>query len=232
LLSFAAHAGVGILHLLTAILIAAVLLAKSADAHRVTTALAYRLAGEQGRRFADLAETVVRSVARGILGIALIQALLGGLGMLGAGVPAAGLWALLIMILATIQIGAFPVLLVAAVYLFYTGDLTTAILFSAWSVFVGSLDNALKPVLLGRGVAVPMAVIFIGAIGGLLNAGIIGLFIGPVVLVLGYELFLAWLHAPAHAGEPGDEAQTARAVQTKTPSPASGEAGEGGGARG
>jgi predicted PurR-regulated permease PerM len=226
---------------LIAILIAAVLLAKSTDAHRITAALAQRLAGEQGRRFAYLSETVVRSVSRGILGIALIQALLGGLGMLVAGVPAAGLWALLIMILATIQIGAFPILLAAAAYLFYTADLTTAILFSAWSVFVASLDNALKPLLLGRGVEVPMAVIFIGAIGGLLNAGIIGLFIGPVVLVLGYELFLAWLHAPAQAveagedgedGEDGSFAQAADAPHTRTPSPTSGEVSEGGGEAG
>jgi predicted PurR-regulated permease PerM len=196
LLSFAANAGAGILHLLIAIVIAAILLAKSEGADRVASALAQRLAGDQGRRFAVLAESVVRSVSRGILGIALIQALLGGLGMLVAGVPAAGLWAILIMILATIQIGAFPVLLVAAGYLFYTGDLTTAILFAIWSAIVASLDNVLKPLLLGRGVPVPMAVIFIGAIGGLLNAGIIGLFIGPVILALGYELFLAWLHAP------------------------------------
>jgi predicted PurR-regulated permease PerM len=116
--------------------------------------------------------------------------------MLVAGVPAAGLWALLIMIVATIQLGAFPVLLVAAIYMFYTADLTTAILFAVWSSFVASLDNVLKPLLLGRGVEVPMAVIFVGAIGGLLNAGIIGLFIGPVILVLGYELFLVWLKMP------------------------------------
>lgn len=198
LLGFAAHAGTGILHLLLAIVIAAILLAKSDEAGRVASAVARRLAGEQGRHFALLAESVVRSVSRGILGIALIQALLGGLGMLLAGVPAAGLWAILIMILATIQIGAFPVLLVAAGYLFYTGDLTTAILFSVWSAFVASLDNVLKPLLLGRGVEVPMVVIFIGAIGGLLNAGIIGLFIGPVILALGYELLLAWLRVPHH----------------------------------
>lgn len=117
--------------------------------------------------------------------------------MLVADVPAAGLWALLIMISATIQLGAFPVLLVVSLYMFYSADMTTAILFAIWSAFVASLDNALKPLLLGRGVEVPMAVIFIGAIGGLLNAGIIGLFIGPVILVLGYELFLAWIRMPA-----------------------------------
>jgi predicted PurR-regulated permease PerM len=196
-LSVAANAGIGMLHFLLAIVIAAILLAKSDDGRRLADAIAQRLAGDQGLRFARLAESVVRSVSRGVLGIALIQALLGGVGMLVAEVPAAGLWALLIMILATVQIGAFPVLLLVSLYLFYSADLPTAILFAIWSVVVSSLDNLLKPLLLGRGVEVPMAVIFIGAIGGLLNAGIIGLFIGPVILALGYELFLAWLKQTA-----------------------------------
>ncbi|WP_462322098.1 AI-2E family transporter [Halochromatium sp.] len=200
-LSFAANAGMGVVHLLIAIVIAAILLAKSDEGRRLSDAIAQRLAGDQGRRFARLAESVVRSVSRGILGIALIQALLGGVGMLVAGVPAAGLWALLIMIFATIQLGAFPVVLGVSLYMFYSADMTTAILFAIWSAFVASLDNILKPLLLGRGVEVPMAVIFVGAIGGLLNAGIIGLFIGPVILVLGYELFLAWLRMPAPAAQ-------------------------------
>jgi predicted PurR-regulated permease PerM len=78
-------------------------------------------------------------------------------------------------------------------YLFYSADLSTAIPFAAWALVVGSIDNVLKPILLGRGVSVPMPVIFIGAIGGFIGAGIVGLFVGAVVLVLGYELFLAWL---------------------------------------
>lgn len=195
-LSLAANAGMGVVHLLIAIVIAAILLAKSDDGRRLSDAIAQRLAGDQGSRFARLAESVVRSVSRGILGIALIQALLGGIGMLVAGVPAAGLWALLIMIFATIQLGAFPVVLLVSLYMFYSADMTTAVLFAVWSAFVASLDNLLKPLLLGRGVEVPMAVIFVGAIGGLLNAGIIGLFIGPVILALGYELFLAWIRMP------------------------------------
>jgi predicted PurR-regulated permease PerM len=196
LLGMAANAGVGIVHLLAAILIAAILMARSEDSRRISDLLARRLAGAQGERFARLSESVIRSVSRGILGIALIQSLLGGLGMLVAGVPAAGLWALVIMILATIQLGAFPVLLVATVYAFYHFSLTTAVLFAIWAALVSSLDHLLKPLLFGRGVEVPMAVIFIGAIGGLMNAGIIGLFIGPVILVLGYEIILAWLGQP------------------------------------
>ncbi|MCF7983308.1 MAG: AI-2E family transporter [Thiohalocapsa sp.] len=211
-LSFAAEIGMGVLHFVMAIIIAAVLLANSETSRRATHAIACRLAGARGYRFAELAESVVRSVSRGILGVALIQSLLAGLGMLAAGVPAAGLWALVIMVLATIQLGAFPVMAPAVLYVFYTGETTTAVLFLIWAVFVGSLDNILKPLLLGRGVSVPMVVIFIGAIGGFIGAGIIGLFLGAVILVLGYELFLAWLqeaqlpHSPRPPSDPEGEA--------------------------
>jgi len=206
LLRFATSAGVGLLHFVLAILIAGVLLAKSGTGRRAADAVGYRLAGERGLRYARLAETVVRSVSRGILGVALIQALLAGLGMLVAGVPGAGLWALVVLLLATIQIGAFPVLVPAVIYLFYTADLPIAVIFAIWALFVGSIDNVLKPILLGRGVSVPMAVIFLGAIGGFVGAGIIGLFVGPVVLVLGWELLLAWLAdaAPPPAATPAD----------------------------
>ena len=211
LLRFATSAGMGLLHFVLAILIAGVLLAKSGTGRRAADAIGYRLAGERGLRYTRLAEAVVRSVSRGILGVALIQALLAGLGMLVAGVPAAGLWALVVLLLATIQIGAFPVLLPVVIYLFYSANLGTALLFAIWSLFVGSIDNVLKPILLGRGVSVPMVVIFLGAIGGFIGAGIIGLFVGPVVLVVGYELFLAWLAevAPPAAADADAPAQAA-----------------------
>ena len=214
LLRFATSAGMGLLHFVLAILIAGVLLAKSGTGRRAADAIGYRLAGERGLRYTRLAEAVVRSVSRGILGVALIQAVLAGLGMLVAGVPAAGLWALVVLLLATIQIGAFPVLLPVVIYLFYSANLGTALLFAIWSLFVGSIDNVLKPILLGRGVSVPMVVIFLGAIGGFIGAGIIGLFVGPVVLVVGYELFLAWLAevappAAADADAPGQAAAPA-----------------------
>ncbi|MBK1724748.1 AI-2E family transporter [Thiocystis violacea] len=207
-LSLAKNAGLGILNFGLAIVIAAVLLAKSAAGGRASRALAERLAGARGRQFVELAEAVVRAVSRGILGVAMLQALLTGLGMLAAGVPAAGLWALIALLLSTIQIGVFPVLLPAAVYVFYAGDTLTAVLFLIWAILVGSLDNVLKPILLGRGVAVPTAVIFVGAIGGFIGAGIIGLFVGAVILVLGYELFMAWLREGHAADEAGSDPQS------------------------
>jgi len=193
LLSFAADAGLGLVHFVIAIIVAAVLLAKSERGGRAAHAIARRVAGSRGARFTQLAEEVVRSVSRGILGVAMIQALLAGLGMLVAGVPAAGLWALVVLLLATIQIGAVPVMLPAVVYVFYHASMPVAVVFVLWALFVSSIDNILKPILLGRGASVPMIVIFVGAIGGFIGAGIIGLFVGSVILVLGYELLCAWL---------------------------------------
>jgi len=142
-----------------------------------------------------LAEATVRSVANGILGVALIQSLLAGISFMVVGVPAAGLWALLCLILSIAQIGTAPILIPVVIYLFYNADTFTAVAFLIWSIPLSLIDNILKPILLGRGVKTPMAIIFIGAIGGLLNSGVIGLFIGAVTLALGYELFLLWLNA-------------------------------------
>jgi predicted PurR-regulated permease PerM len=194
LLGAAAGAGFGLLQFVFAVVIAGALLARAEPAAAVAQAVARRLAGERGSDLAALAEATVRSVTRGIIGVSLIQALLAGLGFLAVGVPAAGLWALVALLLSVMQIGVFPVVIPIVIYVFTTADTLAAVVFLIWSLFVGSIDNILKPILLGRGVAVPMMVVFLGAIGGFLSSGIVGLFVGPVVLVLSYKLFLAWLY--------------------------------------
>ncbi|HST12323.1 MAG TPA: AI-2E family transporter [Terriglobales bacterium] len=193
LVSAAAGAGLALLQFVLAILISGAFLANSEAAGRLTRAVAKRLAGERGLEFARIAEQTVRSVASGILGVALIQALLAGLGFLVAGVPAAGLLTLVCVVFGVIQLGVVIVLIPVVIYLFSTADIVTAVGFLVWALLVAPIDNILKPLLLGRGVDVPMLVIFVGAIGGFLSAGIIGLFLGAVVLALGYKLFLAWL---------------------------------------
>ena len=132
-------------------------------------------------------------MTRGILGVALIQAVLAGIGLLVAGVPASGLWVLLILFLALVQIPTLLILGPIIVYVFATSSTVVAVLFAIWSTAVGLSDNVLKPLLLGRGTDVPMLVIFMGAIGGFVHAGIVGLFVGAVVLAVGYTLFKAWL---------------------------------------
>ena len=202
-------AGLALLQFVLAIFISGAFLANSEAARRVTRAIAKRLVGERGPEFASVAEQTVRSVASGILGVALIQALLAGLGFLIAGVPAAGLLTLVCLIFAVIQLGVVIVLIPVVIYLFSTADTVTAVGYLIWAILVAPVDNILKPILLGRGVDVPMLVIFVGAIGGFLSAGIIGLFIGAVVLALGYKLFVAWLAQESMvdpAVEPGERA--------------------------
>jgi hypothetical protein len=128
-----------------------------------------------------MAGATVRSVARGILGVAMIQAVLAGIGFLAVGVPGAGLWALVALFLSVIQLGMLPIGIPIIIYVFYTSEPLVAIIFTVYIVFVGLLDNFLKPLLLGRGVPVPMLIIFIGAIGGFLSAGIVGLFVWLIV---------------------------------------------------
>ena len=200
LLSMVTGTGLAILHFFVAVVIAGVLLAYSASGYQLAHSIGRRLAGDRGTELATLAEATVRSVARGVLGVALIQSLFAGLGFFIAGIPAAGFWAFLCLILGIVQIGVWPVMIPVVIYVFSTQDTLTSVLFLIWSIFVSLLDNILKPIFLGRGLDVPMVVIFMGAIGGLLLSGIIGLFIGAVVLTLGYKLFLAWLEVdpPTH----------------------------------
>ena len=193
LVDVAASAGVGLLMFVIAFAIAGVLLAHSAQAHRLAYDIARRLVGERGENFVNLAGATIRSVARGVLGVALIQALLAGLGFMVAGIPGAGIWALLSLISAVVQLGVGPIVIPAIIYVFATSDPVTAVIFLIWNAAIMVLDNILKPLLLGRGVDVPMVVIFLGAIGGMLLSGIVGLFIGAIVLALGYTLFKAGL---------------------------------------
>ena len=197
LLSSAADVGVGVLMFVVSMIVAGVFLAYSESASRFAKKFAARLGGEQGEGYVKAAESTVRSVAVGILGIAFIQAVLAGLGMLVAGIPGAGVWAFLCLILSITQIGGLPVLLPAAIYMFATADTVPAVLFAVWAIFVGLLDNILKPILLGRGTEAPMLVVLIGSIGGLVSAGVVGLFVGAVILTLGYKLFLVWLEGNA-----------------------------------
>ena len=193
LLSTAAGAGAGVLQFVISIIIAGVILANAVGLSGFLTALASRLTGERGEEFAMLATKTVRSVAQGVLGVALIQCLLAGVGLLAAGVPGAGLWALLVLLLAIVQLPPILILAPIILYVFSASSTTVAVIFMIWSIAVSMSDAFLKPLLLGRGVQVPMLIILVGAIGGMIYSGIIGLFVGAVVLALGYELFKAWL---------------------------------------
>ena len=208
LLGFVGAVSLGFLQFVVAIFIAAALLANAAGGERVADDVATGLAGAQGRTYADLAVQTIRSVARGIIGVALIQSILAGLGFLAVGLPAAGLLALVCLLLAIIQLPVGLVLVPVAIYGFTAFDTTTAVIFAVWCALVSLIDNVLRPLLLGRGVDLPMLVVFIGAIGGLLSSGILGLFVGPVVLALGYTLVTTWLRTASLATTADARAET------------------------
>ena len=194
LLGAVAKSGFGILQFIIAFAIAGVLLATTQKGEAATRAFATRLAGKRGPEFAELSTSTMRNVALGIVGVAIVQTGLLSIGFVAIGLPAAGLAALLALVLSIIQVGPGLVALAAIVYVFSTADTTPAIVFTVWTLAATLVDNVLKPLVFGRGAAVPTLVIFLGAIGGMLSYGIIGLFVGAVVLSLGYKLYEAWLH--------------------------------------
>ncbi|MGC2717715.1 MAG: AI-2E family transporter [Pseudolabrys sp.] len=159
-----------------------------------------RVAAERGEEFVDLAGATIRNISRGIIGIAILQALLAGIGLLFAGVPAAGLFSFLVLVLGVIQIGPSVILVPLIVWSWFAMDTTTAILFTLYMVPVNLLDNILRP-LVAKGLKTPMLVILIGVLGGTLVHGIMGLFVGPIVLSIAWQLLAVWTQdAPKRLG--------------------------------
>lgn len=198
----------GVVQFIISMLIAAAFLSSAEYAGAAMRRIATRLAGDQGESLLTLSTATIRSVAVGVIGIAFIQAVLGGLGMMFVGVPAAGLLAIVILVLAIAQLPPILVLLPVIFYVFSVESTTVAVIFMVWSILVSMSDAVLKPIFLGRGVDAPMLVILLGAIGGMITSGIVGLFIGAVVLALGYNLFQVWLkwgdEETADTAEPTD----------------------------
>jgi len=151
----------------------------------------------KGTQLHKLSVGTIRSVASGVLGVAFIQALLLGVGFILAGVPGGGVLAFIVLILGVVQLPAALVSIPVVVYLWTGGDASTTsnIIFTVYLLVAGLADNVLKPILLGRGVDAPMPVVLIGALGGMVVSGIIGLFLGAVLLAVGYEIFMAWVNA-------------------------------------
>ena len=201
LLATAAGVGIGILQFIVSFIIAAVFLVNAEGAGKNMRRLANRLSSQQGDELLDMSTSTIRSVAVGVIGIAFIQAVLGGVGMMFAGVPAAGLLALFILVLAIAQLPPLLILGPVAIYVFSAESTVVASVFLVWSILVSFSDAVLKPLFLGRGVDVPMLVILLGAIGGMITSGIVGLFVGAIVLALGYKLLAEWVQL----GEPDSE---------------------------
>ncbi|QOL26361.1 AI-2E family transporter [Thalassotalea sp. LPB0316] len=189
------------LMLIVSLIIAAVFMTNSQSISNASSKFLNRMMSDnsgssasKGERTKQTIVATVRSVATGVLGIALIQAILLGLGMVVAGIPAAGILALVVLIFAIAQLPVLIIMLPLAGYYFSVADTTPAVLFLIYSVVISISDAFLKPMFLGRGMDIPMPVILLGAIGGMLLHGIIGLFVGAVILALSYELMIDWLN--------------------------------------
>ena len=156
--------------------------------------LATRIAGLRGERSVRLAGQAIRGVALGIVVTALVQAAIAGIGLAIAGVPYAALLSAAIVLLCIVQIGPMLILVPAVVWLYWSGDAVWGTVLLVWSIVVGAMDNVLRPILIRRGADLPLPLIFAGVIGGLIGFGIVGIFIGPVVLAVTYTLLVDWVH--------------------------------------
>lgn len=201
LIANAGGLGMIFLQFLLTLILTAILYVKGEIAAAGVRRFFRRLAGEQGEEAVLLAGKAIRAVAIGIVVTALIQSLLGGLGLWLAGIPGVMLLTAFMFLLTIAQIGPIPVLAVAAGWLFWKGQMLWGFVLLVWMVVVGSIDNLVRPVLIRRGADLPMLLIFAGVLGGLVAFGVIGLFVGPVVLAVSYTLIKAWVNQ-AEAAEP------------------------------
>jgi predicted PurR-regulated permease PerM len=203
LLAIAAGLFTAVLALVLAIIFAAICLAYSVPLRAYIARIFARITGgpQSGEHYMNIIAATVRSVANGVIGVAFVQALLVGIGFFAIGMPGAGLLSLLAMAFGVVQIPVILITLPAIIYAFAVKTTTVAVIFMIWSIVAGLSDAVLKPMMIGHGLEVPMPIILLGVIGGVMAFGLVGLFIGAVVLAVGYVLFSEWVGAPAPGAE-------------------------------
>ena len=195
-LSIVAGLGGKMLLFFVSFIIAGIIMAFGVSGQKAVLKIFERMVGrERGEKFAHLATVTIRAVAVGVIGIACIQALLIGLVLILAGIPLAGVLSLIVLVMGIVQLPALLVTLPTIGYIWYSGSHGTvgATVYSVLLLVAGSADNVLKPLLLGRGVDAPMPIILLGALGGMANGGILGMFIGATLLALSYQIFTRWV---------------------------------------
>jgi len=197
----------GLLEFIAAIIIAGFLFSPGPRLLDSLRSFARRILSDRGEEMVQLAGSTIRNVSRGVVGVALVQSFLAGLGFLVAGVPAAGFLAFLVLLLAIIQIGPTILLIPIVIWSWLAMETVHAAAFTVYLLLVGVIDNVLKPIVMARGVATPMPIILIGVIGGTITYGISGLFVGPIILSVAWALLVAWMQeddataTTAHAGD-------------------------------
>jgi predicted PurR-regulated permease PerM len=185
--------GIVVVQFLLTVVIAAILYARGEHAAVAIRRFGHRLAGERGEESVLLAGQAIRSVALGVVVTALVQSVLGGIGIAIAGVPVAAVLTAAMFMLCIAQIGPAPVLIPVVIWLYWSGSTGWGTFLLIWSAVVLSLDNIVRPLLIRKGAHVPLLVLFAGVIGGLIAFGLVGIFLGPVVLAVAYTLLLSWM---------------------------------------
>jgi predicted PurR-regulated permease PerM len=192
-----------LIQFLLVVTISAILYSSGEEGAKLIRSFGRRLAGERGEGAMVLAGQAIRAVALGVGVTAVVQTVLGGVGLVVAGVPFAASLSAVMLMLCIAQVGPSLVLFPAVGWMFWQGDTTWAVLLLIWSLFVASIDNFLRPILIKRGADLPLLLIFAGVIGGLLSFGLIGIFVGPVALAVTYTLVQSWI-AEATAKDSGN----------------------------
>jgi predicted PurR-regulated permease PerM len=193
LLDFAQGALFGLIELLVAIVVAGLLFTRGPNLVDVLGAFLNRVLSHRGKELVQLSGATIRNVSRGVVGIALLQSLLAGAGFVAAGIPAAGVLAFVAFLLSIVQIGPAILFLPIIGWSWMAMDTTHALMFTAYMIPVGLIDNVLRPVLIARGLTTPMPVIVIGVIGGTIAFGIVGLFFGPIVISVAWTVMVVWV---------------------------------------
>lgn len=193
LLQIATEAGTGAIKFFIALFVAGFLYSPAPSLVDAIRKFSRRLASGRGEEFVQLAGATIRAVSRGVIGISALQAFFAGLGLMAAGIPGASLITSAVLILGIIQIGPSIVLIPLIIWSWTTMETTTALLFTAYMIPVSLLDNVLRPLVMARGLDTPMLIILIGVIGGTISYGITGLFLGPIILAVIWELLVAWI---------------------------------------
>jgi predicted PurR-regulated permease PerM len=215
-LQMVASIGGAVLLFLFSFIIAGIIMAFGQSGATSARLIFGRVAGSirRGEEFAQLCTATIRAVALGVIGVAFIQALAVGMVLVIAGVPFEGVLAMIMLVVGIAQVPALVVTVPVIVYIWSSGGYGTyeAVAYTVLLFIAGMLDNALKPLLLGRGVDAPMPVILLGALGGLASTGILGMFVGATLLALGYQIFMWWVSSNPDVAPPERESQAADCV--------------------
>ena len=189
------------LKFIAAVVISGFLLVPGPSLARYIRSIFRRITARHGDEFVGLIGATIRNLARGVIGVSLAQALFAGLGLIVAGIPAAGLFSFLILVFGIVQLDALIIVVPLIAWGWFRMDTTAALIFSIYMVPVGLLNNILRPFVMAHGLKTPMPVILIGVVGGILAYGVIGVFVGPIILAIAWDLLMAWSRPPSSEPE-------------------------------